>query len=205
MLDAVVISPSGKELKVISEFSPEVDVYSTNHRFDKFDSGEYAFNEYINQDAEVDKSNGDGVTYVIYEQVENVSKLVAYYAISSSTVHFTDRYDFEDDEIPEDEKRERYSPISAFSINMFAVNKEYQDCIYEGSLISDLILKDIILNLYQMSISVIGAKIIILCSVPEAVDFYERNGFKELTKDYTLFDKLNIQENKPMYLVMHEY
>lgn len=205
MLEDIIKSPSGKNLKIIKEFSPEIEVYNSDYVYNKFDSGEYAFNEYINKSAKDDKLRGDGVTYIIHEKIDNESKLIAYYTISASTVHFADRYDFEDDDIPEDEKRERYSPISAFSINMFAVNKEYQDCIYEGYLISDLILKEVILNLYKMSVNVIGAKIIILCSVTDAIDFYKRNGFKELSEDYTLFDKPNLIDNKPMYLVMHKY
>ena len=55
-----------------------------------------------------------------------MNQLIAYYTISASTVHFADRYDFEDDDIPEDEKRERYKAYKYIQYKMFTVNKEYQ-------------------------------------------------------------------------------
>ena len=54
-----------------------------------------------------------------------------------------------------------------------------------------------------MSTSIIGAKMIILCSVPDAVDFYKRNNFKELPPELTLFDHIDLSGNKAMYLTLH--
>lgn len=167
----------------------------------------FAFNNFIKKEAKNDMTTGDGVTYlVIDEKLDGSECLVAYYTISTCSINIVDRYDFEDDEIPEEEKREHFSPISSFYINMFAVDVNYQDAIYDGQLISALILKYIINELRNMSMDVIGAKMITLCSVPDAIKFYEDNSeFEELTSKYTLLDKADAKyENKPMKLVLHK-
>lgn len=88
-------------------------------------------------------------------------------------------------------------------INMFAVNKKYQDCYFKDKLISSLVLKYIIGTLYEMSINIIGAKMIILCSVSNAVKFYEKNNFKKIDECYSMFDKVDAMDNIPMYLTLH--
>ena len=87
--------------------------------------------------------SGDGVTYLIINEVSK-REIVAYYTISSSSIHTIDRYDFEDEDVPQDEKREHFSPISAFLIKMFAVNEKYQDTYYNDELVASLILKNMI-------------------------------------------------------------
>lgn len=192
-----------EEKKTIHRFNPKIVLYSSeyNKLTTGFKCGKPIFDEYLCEQALEEMSSGDGVTYIILDEDENV--LIAYYTISTSTVHFVDMYDYEDEEIPEEKKRKHYSPISSVIINMFAVNSKYQDCIYEGEIVSDLIIQAIIGRIYNMSTSIIGAKMIILCSVPDAVDFYKRNNFKELPPELTLFDHIDLSGNKAMYLTLH--
>lgn len=207
------------ENKEILNFNPKKLLYSEyNDIVSKFSCGEDVFDTYLNKEALDDRLNGRGVTYIVIDQATKSSnkkdedknplqsecKLVAYYTISTSTVHFIDAYDFEDADIPEPEKRKHYSPISAVIINMFAVNNEYQDCIYEEELVSSLVLQSLISDIYDITTNIIGAKMIILCSVPDAVDFYKRNNFKEFPKEYTIFDYIDLADNKAMYLTLHD-
>lgn len=184
---------------VIQTFTPDDKCLVSS-----FDSGVFAFNNYISNEALTEKDEGDGVTYIILDEKSKTEKvLVAYYTISASTIHIKDNYDYSDDTIPEEEKRMHYSPISSFMINMFAVNKSYQNTIYNGKVVSDWILLNIIHELYEMSINVIGAKRILLCSVKDAVNFYTRNHFCKLTDSLTLFDKF-VDDTIPMYLSLHD-
>ncbi len=201
-------------MKKINKFNPLIrKLLSTdNDLLLNFNSGKdnFAFDNFLKKEAKRDMGTGDGITYLIIDEKKVGSKkcaecLVAYFTISTGAINIIDRYDFEDDEIPEDKKREHFSPISAFYINMFAVDINYQNTMFEGDLISGLILKYIIHELREMSISIIGAKVIILCSVLNAVEFYKRNGeFEEFSSKYTLLDKVDLYDTIPMKLVLHK-
>ena len=156
--------------RVVLKFEPIIEVLSDENKsiIYNFECGEKAFDDYIKLDAVNDMMSGDGVTYLVINEALNKRELVGYYTITSSTIHIIDRYDFEDDDIPKEEKREHFSPISSFLIKMFAVNVDYQDSYYKGQLVSSLILRNMISNLYDMSTSVVGAKRIILCAVEKA-------------------------------------
>lgn len=190
--------------KTIQNFKPVIETLSEENRklISNFFVGEKAFDDFIKKEAINDMISGDGVTYLIINEV-NKREIVAYYTISSSSIHTIDRYDFEDEDVPQDEKREHFSPISAFLIKMFAVNEKYQDTYYNDELVASLILKNIIFDLYDMSTSIVGAKRIILCAVENAKKFYKLNKFKEFDGNYTLFDKIDAQDNYPMYLALH--
>lgn len=191
--------------KTIENFNPVIEALSEENRklISDFFVGEKAFDDFIKKEAISDMVSGDGVTYLIVNEA-NKREIVAYYTISSSSIHSIDRYDFEDEDIPKDEKREHFSPISAFLIKMFAVNEKYQDTYYNDELVASLILKNIIFDLYDMSTSVVGAKRIILCAVEKAKKFYKLNNFEEFDGKYTLFDKIDAQDNYPMYLALHK-
>lgn len=199
-----IITKEKKYKKKIHKFNPKTLLYTKEYSnmTSEFTCGEEPFDSYLNEEALEDRLNGGGVTYIVIDQDEN--RLIAYYTISTSTVHFVDNYDFEYEDIPDDEKRKHYSPISAIIINMFAVNNIYQDCIYEGEVVSAKVLESIIGKIYTMSTDIIGAKMIILCSVPDAVDFYKKSNFEELPSIYTLFDHIDLDGNKPMFLTLHE-
>lgn len=191
--------------KTIENFNPVIEALSEENRklISDFFVGEKAFDDFIKKEAISDMVSGDGVTYLIVNEA-NKREIVAYYTISSSSIHSIDRYDFEDEDAPKDEKREHFSPISAFLIKMFAVNEKYQDTYYNDELVASLILKNIIFDLYDMSTSVVGAKRIILCAVEKAKKFYKLNNFEEFDGKYTLFDKIDAQDNYPMYLALHK-
>ena len=162
--------------KTIQNFKPVIEALSEGNidLIRNFFVGEKAFDDFIKEEAINDMISGDGVTYLIINEVSK-REIVAYYTISSSSIHTIDRYDFEDEDVPQDEKREHFSPISAFLIKMFAVNEKYQDTYYNDELVASLILKNIIFDLYDMSTSVVGAKRIILCAVEKAKKFYKLN------------------------------
>lgn len=198
------------EKKEIYCFNPKIKLLTPEdeHLVNVFNSGDFAFNNYINRTALKDMLTGDGVTYLVENIKENNnSEMIAYYTISAASIIniYKDTYENDSEEeafVPEN--LEYLMPISAFMINMFAVNSNYQDCYYNDCLISSLVLKYIIGTLYEMSVNIIGAKGIILCSVPTAVSFYEKNNFQKIDECYTILDKVDALDNIPMYLTLHD-
>lgn len=171
---------------------------------ERFTSGDEAFDNYLLENASCDKNNGDGVTYIIVNYTDGkVVEPIAYYTLSAFTVNIVDRYDFQDDDIPEEDKREHFSPIPSIMIKMFAVSEDYQDTIYDGKLVSSIILKGIIDDIKNISNNVIGAKMITLCSVDTAIKFYKENGFISMADNLTLFDFVDAIDNHPMYMPLY--
>lgn len=200
-------------VKEIHRLELNAELYNEEHKALSlnFDVGNIedkeVFNDFIQKDALKSTSNGDGVTYIITNTIREgnneIVDIVGYYCISTFALYLEDDFDYHEDSIPEDDKRMHYTPRSAFLINMFAINEKYQDTIYNGKLISDMIMEDIVGHLYDLSVNVVGGKFIILCSVPNAISFYKRNNFTEFDNDMTIFDKY-IEGTTPMYIKMHK-
>ena len=95
--------------KTIQNFKPVIETLSEENigLISNFFVGEKAFDDFIKKEAINDMISGDGVTYLIINEV-NKREIVAYYTISSSSIHTIDRYDFEDEDVPQDEKREHF-------------------------------------------------------------------------------------------------
>lgn len=197
---------SGKHLKTLDKFNLVIQTFTPEYGClaESFNSGVFAFNNFISKEALTEKENGNGVTYIILDEKDNNERvLVGYYTISATTTHIKDSLDYQDSDVPLSEKRVHYYPISSFMINMFAVNKDYHCTLYKDTLVSDLILKSIIIKLYEMSINLIGAKQIVLCSVKDKVDFYKRNNFNVIDENQTLLDKY-VDDTIPMALILHD-
>lgn len=168
-----------------------------------FNSGKKEFNWFLNNEALNDMKSGDGVTYVVTDILNGKETVIAYFQLSAFALHFKDNLDFEDDKIPKDKKKTRYIPINSFIIDMLAVDKNYQNSVWNGWIVSDVILNYILLFIENMSRTTIGGKIILLCSVKDAIRFYKRNGFKPLNEYMILFDKY-IDGEEPMYYSIYD-
>ena len=71
----------------------------------------------------------------------------------------------------------------ASEIKYFAVSEKYQHRPFDEDFnFSDLMLCKVIARLYEISEDVISFEHILLYSVPEAVSFYQRNGFKKFSE-----------------------
>ena len=90
----------------------------------------------------------------------------------------------------------------AAEIKYFAIDKTYQHKSYDDDFkFSDLMLCEVLKKLIEISEEAISFDYILLYSVPEAVNFYKRNGFCEFTEFMFLITwrKKNSlpRENKP--------
>lgn len=199
----------------IEYFNPDVTKLDCKHQdfFDAFNAGEdyKNFNDFISDEAEEYKNDGNGVTYLVWnvfygEQGEEISReLVAYYTLAATAIPYEDRIRLEPEEIAEfgREYDVQICGISALEIKMFAVDIHYQDLffVYEGEElpISAWIMRSIIDEANDLIDNVVGFKAILLHAVPSAENFYERNGFNYVEKNMQPLHSMD-SDFKAMYL-----
>ena len=153
----------------MNDFQWEVIVINNSNFFmyaKKFDCGNEFINKYL-LDSKKYYENGESVTKIFLNSKSN--KIMGFYSLSASTLL--------------NNLTTKTSGFPAVEIKMFAVDKTYQDMIIDGELLSDALLSEVIKEIYELSEVTIGVKFIILNSVPDAIDFYLKNGFNKL-KDF---------------------
>lgn len=168
------------------------------HLLNNFCCGIDAIDQYVKDVAINDNKEGKGVTYLVVDSTRDV--VVAYYTLSSTSLLCmvdNDSDNGHNDNIT-------IEGISAVEIKLFAVNNSYQDTLCHDAslgnkLISDIILGSIIGDIYNITLNILGAEVIMLYSIPSAVDFYERNQFLPLD-EYKAFHSDFTEDCVPMYL-----
>lgn len=93
---------------------------------------------------------------------------------------------------------------SALKINLFALDEEYQHLVYdeydEDFKLSDKVFCDFLKRFRDISDNTLFFEYIILYSVPKAVSFYQRNGFKSFV-EYMDKEKYRFLDGcTPMYI-----
>ncbi|WP_143256364.1 hypothetical protein [Anaeromassilibacillus sp. An172] len=99
----------------------------------------------------------------------------------------------------------RIQIIPAVEIKMFAVSEDYQHKSYpnvDNYKWSEYCLDKIIAFIYHFTENYCGASRIVLYSVPEAVNFYIRSGFKEFEKFMRPSEKRFLEGCIPMYMAL---
>ncbi len=196
--------------RYIEQFNPDVEVLNNEHQdfLHKFNagSGYENFNSFISEEALESATDGDGVTYLIwnvfYDSNHNELKreLVSYYTLSATAIPYIDRIRRDPDEAERygSEFDEQICGIPALEIKMFAVDTKYQDLFfcYENEVlpISAWILRGIIDYAEYLLTNTLGLKAIFLHALPNAEKFYYDNGFRYI--------KINMQ---PLHCVDSEY
>lgn len=171
---------------------------------ENFTCGHDELDRYVKEDAFKDNSIGKGVTYLVVDKRN--AKLVAYYTLSSTSLLF-----FDDKDISNKKSIDEVviRGIPSIEIKMFAVRKSFQDVFYKDEenqqiLVSDVILGAVIGDIYNIVTSTLGARMIVLNSVPDAVKFYERNCFLPLGEYISLYDEYS-KDCVPMYMMLFDY
>lgn len=200
-----------KERKYIAKFSPDVVRLTTQYQgnLQLFNAGKdyLNFNEFLHNNEWKDfLEDKNGVTYVVNDVISNnITKIVAYYTLSTTAIPYIDRWyippeDRENIDIAYDEEE---CGISAIEIKMFAVSEEYQDVFFsfegEEKPISAWILSDIINTIRELAETVVSTKAILLHAVPEAEEFYIKNGFDYVMPYMHTFHSVD-SEFSAMYL-----
>lgn len=139
-----------------------------------FSCGRTEFDEKLIQMRKQD----EGTTYVFFDNIH--TKIIGYCTFATSGLRLT----YEKDVITQ----------SAAEIKYFAISTIYQHKNYEENMnFSDFMMCELIRHLINIADNHISFNYILLYSVPNAINFYSRNGFytfqKYMTKDsYTYID-----------------
>lgn len=185
--------------KYLENFNPGVCELSKCKHQDfllrKFNAGEefQQFNDFITNEAIEYAQDGNGVTYVVFneildEQQKVIGKeVVAFYTLSATSIPYEDRIRLDEEEAKELNREFdiQICGIPSIELKMFAVDIKYQDLfyIYEGEElpIAAWVIKSIIHEAQKMLVCTLGFKALLLHTLPSAKAFYEKNGFHMIT------------------------
>lgn len=206
----------------IAYFNPDVMLIESAHQdflseIKEFNAGKgyENFNEFIVDEALEYKSNGDGVTYVVWNVLyselgkEIKREVVSYYTLAATAIPYEDRIRCDEEEAKEtgEEFNIEICGISAIEIKMFAVDVKYQDIFFEYDgedlPVSAWIMRNIINFSYSLLDGVLGFKSLFLHSLPEAENFYIANGFNPVEVNMQPLHCVD-SEYKAMYLALKE-
>lgn len=132
----------------------------------KFDCG----NDYINDCFLKSVKNADTTDFVFIDTEAN--KLIAYYALSCSSIMITSDSD-------------TINLVPAVEISIFSLAKEYQGIImYEDEEynLSTYIMDKVVEKIFKFTEEQCGARVIVLYSVPKAYNFYDNYGFSDFVE-----------------------
>lgn len=142
-----------------------------------FDCGNQSINNRLKENASDLYQEGYGNTYLIIDQIKK--ELVAFVILKTTAM------------VKYDDNVFKYNLEPAIEIDTFAVDKKYQkkyqnieDKRLEYS-ISYLVFLHIMKYIRKIAEEKIGARYIIVLSIPEAKKFYEKQGFELITDDLT--------------------
>ena len=208
--------------KRIDKFIPDMQDFESAYRdfaekINSFDAGgEYSnFNSFIKRGAAESAKTGDGTSFIIWNIIKDSNgneidrDMVAFYTISANAIPYESRIRLEPDEAEKlgTEFDSKLCGIPALELLLFAVNKKYQDTFYDFEGIdlpvSVWALAVIIKHARVLIKSIISFKVIFLHALPEAEQFYLKNGFTEIEENMKPFYSAD-SEFKPMYFIVKE-
>lgn len=134
----------------------------------------------INHLIHIDSCSSGTVSYLYVDQATET--LVAYASIAcTGVVVLEDEFDGDDAGL-----EPQSSILSAVEIEYFAVHKEYQKLPFAPDLdsketLSYCIFMDVIEQIRHIARNYVGARAVVLYSVPDAIHFYERCGLVRLS------------------------
>lgn len=137
----------------------------------------------------------ESVTYLTIDTKENV--IVAILTVVCSGIYTE----------PSILSRRERTVIPAIEIKYFAVDNRYQSLRFDAD--SDITLSKYIFSKYMKDIeniahNIIGARKIILYSVPKAVNFYRYFGFKDFEKYMKKDEQRSVRKCPPMFISLNQ-
>lgn len=138
------------------------------------------------------KDFNDGLTVTKLFINKKNKDIVAYFSLCSSAIVYKIM------------GKLHYEP--AIEIKMFAVNEKYQHMKYsedeEELTLSDMILSMVIGEIRDIGEKYCGVKSVILYSVPEAYNFYDRNFFEDFNEYMVKDQGCFTNDCKAMYMIL---
>lgn len=166
----------------------------------KFDCGHPDFNDFLVNEAIEHSSSGNGVTYILIDELEekaNITAIFAFCTIKATALYY-----------PKINSYNLFS-VSCAEIKYFAIAKQFQKAKtgklgiekYYSTIFFELLLMD----LYELSTKVLGFTIIFLRSNKNGEKLYRRKNFIDVTEfiiPYEEDDELG--KCIPMYLAISD-
>lgn len=150
-----------------------------------FNCGNEVINDYLKEEACNDTK---ATTFIIVNNAN--SQIIAYYSLNCSGFVIDNGNNF--------------TIYPAVEIKMFAIDEKYQHIPYstnrEDGNLSDTLFDNVIGYIYSFTDNCCGADKVILYSVPNAENFYKRNGFKRFENFMLQSTSLFLDGCVPMYL-----
>lgn len=161
----------------------------TLEQLSKFDCGEEVFNRYLKEKA---KTYKDATTYIILDRSDN--SVLAYFSLSATGVQTN-------------YGKHTHFNMPAIEISMFAIDKKLKRLYYDEEIekegypyyFSDLVLFKALQIIEKIS-KYVGARVIILYSVPKAIEFYTRNDFIPFDNYMVPSEKFFLKGCIPVYI-----
>lgn len=165
-----------------------IERINKSHMIKNFRCGLESLDEYIQKCAIKETSNGEAITKVVIGTEGNI---IGYYTICCSAMVDTSNGITE------------YIP--AIELKMFAINDIFRGSMYPDEILNDYKYSEVVLwkaieDMDSIRKEHIGAKHIVLYSVPHAVKLYENNGFEEFTEYMVRSNELFLKGCTPMFL-----
>lgn len=154
----------------MNELIGKIEHINNSHEVRNFECGLPYLDKYIQNKAIEETENGIATTKVVIGSNGNI---IGYYTISCSAI-----IDIAGGEM---------EYLSAIELKMFAINNKFRGKLYPDEYFNDHKYSEIVLwkaieDIDSIRRKHIGAKYIVLYSVPHAVKLYDNNGFSEFTE-----------------------
>lgn len=150
-----------------------------------FNCGNEVINLYLREEALDDTK---AKTFIVVDT--ELNKIICYYSLCCSGFIIS--------------SANKFTIYPAVEIKMFAIDEEYQHMRYsedvEDGNLSDMLFAEVISFIYDFTEECCGADEIILYSVPDAENFYIRNGFKRFENFMLQSTSLFTDGCIPMYM-----
>ncbi|MDE5768189.1 MAG: hypothetical protein K2H82_02270 [Oscillospiraceae bacterium] len=149
-----------------------------------FDCGNEVINSYLKEHADQDPQS---TTFVIYDLEKNL--VVSYYSLSCSGFVLN--------------LNSHITIYPAVEIKMFAVDEKYKHMLFSQDdefTLSDYIFSHVIAKIYDFTEKTCGADKIILYAVPQAENFYIKNGFTRFQNFMLQSESKFLDGCIPMYM-----
>ena len=140
------------------------------HNLDDFDCGVISLNDWLKRRAGRNEESGASRTYVVCDKQDNV---FGYYTLANGAIVRN--------EVPNKLRRNMPDPIPVMVIGRLAVDLKHQKKGLGPGLLRDAVSRSLKAG------EIGGIRAILVHSIPEAKDFYKRNGFLECPFDDMMF------------------
>ncbi|MCK5179370.1 MAG: GNAT family N-acetyltransferase [Candidatus Omnitrophica bacterium] len=153
----------------MSEYQPLCPILD-KHNLDDFDCGVPSLNDWLKRHARHNEERGASRTYVVCDKQDNI---IGYYALANGAVILS--------EAPKNLRRNMPDPIPVMTLGRLATDLKHRNKGIGSGMLRDAVFRSLKAG------EIGGIRAILVHSIPEAKNFYERKGFLKCPVDDTMY------------------